>query len=85
MSKSHSAASNEENLECIAESVKAAVAAGKEALVDCEHFFDGYKANPRLCDRLREDGAMRLARAGSSSVTPMAARSRRKSAPSSKR
>ena len=38
--------SNEENLECIAESVKAAVAAGKEALVDCEHFFDGYKANP---------------------------------------
>ncbi|MGY5806322.1 citramalate synthase [Rhizobium sp. LEGMi198b] len=37
---------NEENLECIAESVKAAIAAGKEALVDCEHFFDGYKANP---------------------------------------
>ena len=36
----------EENLECIAESVKAAVGAGKEALVDCEHFFDGYKANP---------------------------------------
>ncbi|HEV7292332.1 MAG TPA: alpha-isopropylmalate synthase regulatory domain-containing protein, partial [Devosia sp.] len=26
--------------------VAAAVAAGKEALVDCEHFFDGYKANP---------------------------------------
>src|ERR1700712_1775603 len=38
--------SNEENLECIAESVKAAIAVGKEALVDCEHFFDGYKANP---------------------------------------
>ncbi|MEF0939317.1 citramalate synthase [Rhizobium sp. BR 362] len=37
---------NEENLERIAESVKAAVDAGKEALVDCEHFFDGYKANP---------------------------------------
>lgn len=37
---------NEENLECIAESVKAAIAAGKEAMVDCEHFFDGYKANP---------------------------------------
>ncbi|NTF41463.1 citramalate synthase [Rhizobium rhizogenes] len=37
---------NEENLESIAESVKAAVDAGKEALVDCEHFFDGYKANP---------------------------------------
>jgi 2-isopropylmalate synthase len=38
--------SNEENLEAIAESVKAAKAAGKEALLDCEHFFDGYKANP---------------------------------------
>ncbi len=38
--------SNAENLDCITESVKAAVGAGKEALVDCEHFFDGYKANP---------------------------------------
>ena len=37
---------NEENLESIAGSVKAAVAAGREAMVDCEHFFDGYKANP---------------------------------------
>lgn len=37
--------SNEENLESIADSVKAAVAAGKEAILDCEHFFDGYKAN----------------------------------------
>jgi 2-isopropylmalate synthase len=36
---------NEENLETIAESVKAAKAAGKEVIVDCEHFFDGYKAN----------------------------------------
>ncbi|MCY6381436.1 citramalate synthase [Hoeflea prorocentri] len=38
--------SNEENLECIAASVEATVSAGKEAMVDCEHFFDGYKANP---------------------------------------
>jgi 2-isopropylmalate synthase len=38
--------SNEENLESIASSVEAARAAGKEAMVDCEHFFDGYKANP---------------------------------------
>jgi 2-isopropylmalate synthase len=38
--------SNEENLENIAESVKAVVASGKEAMIDCEHFFDGYKANP---------------------------------------
>ncbi len=36
----------EENLESISESVRAAVAAGREAMVDCEHFFDGYKANP---------------------------------------
>jgi 2-isopropylmalate synthase len=36
----------EENLEGIEESVRAAVAAGREALVDCEHFFDGFKDNP---------------------------------------
>ncbi|MFG1244568.1 citramalate synthase [Xanthobacter sp. V7C-4] len=33
----------EENLASIRESVQAAVAAGREALVDCEHFFDGFK------------------------------------------
>jgi 2-isopropylmalate synthase len=37
---------NEENLQSIGESVKAAREAGREALLDCEHFFDGYKANP---------------------------------------
>lgn len=37
---------NEENLACIQDSVMATLAAGKEPLVDCEHFFDGYKANP---------------------------------------
>jgi 2-isopropylmalate synthase len=37
---------NEENLDSIKASVEAARAAGKEALVDCEHFFDGFKANP---------------------------------------
>jgi 2-isopropylmalate synthase len=37
----------EENLDSIALSVKAAVASGREAMVDCEHFFDGYKANPK--------------------------------------
>lgn len=36
---------NEENLEGITASVKAAIEAGKEAMVDCEHFFDGYKGN----------------------------------------
>ena len=39
--------SNEENLESIRDSVKAVVAAGKLSMVDCEHFFDGYKANPQ--------------------------------------
>ena len=38
--------SKEENLASIRESVGAAVAAGREALVDCEHFFDGYKEDP---------------------------------------
>src|SRR3984893_1139916 len=37
---------NEENLASIRDSVQAAVQKGREALVDCEHFFDGYKANP---------------------------------------
>jgi 2-isopropylmalate synthase/homocitrate synthase family protein len=37
---------NEENLQSIRESVEAAKGSGKEAMVDCEHFFDGYKANP---------------------------------------
>jgi 2-isopropylmalate synthase len=36
----------DENLDAIRASVDAAAAAGREALVDCEHFFDGYKANP---------------------------------------
>jgi 2-isopropylmalate synthase len=36
----------EENLQGIKESVAAVVASGREALLDCEHFFDGYKANP---------------------------------------
>lgn len=36
----------EENLEGIAESIRAVVARGREAMLDCEHFFDGYKADP---------------------------------------
>lgn len=36
----------EDNLANLRETVAAAVAAGKEALIDCEHFFDGFKANP---------------------------------------
>ncbi|MEM8794166.1 MAG: citramalate synthase [Pseudomonadota bacterium] len=37
--------SNEENLDSIRESVTAARAKNREVLLDCEHFFDGYKAN----------------------------------------
>jgi len=36
----------DENLEAIKESIAAVVESGREALLDCEHFFDGYKANP---------------------------------------
>ena len=53
---------NEENLEAIKASVEAAVAAGKEALVDCEHFFDGFKANPDYalaCARAAYDAGAR--------------------------
>ena len=35
---------------------------GREVLLDCEHFFDGYKANPRLCAGLRQ-GRLRGRRA----------------------
>src|SRR3990172_7731975 len=37
--------SNEENLEGIAQSIEAVVKSNREAMLDCEHFFDGYKAN----------------------------------------
>src|SRR5687767_4484288 len=37
----------EENLNSIRDSVRAAKAKGREVLLDCEHFFDGYKANPK--------------------------------------
>jgi 2-isopropylmalate synthase len=45
----------DENLEGVRDSIAAAVAAGREAMLDCEHFFDGYKANP--------DYALSIARA----------------------
>jgi 2-isopropylmalate synthase len=37
----------EENLASIRDSVRAAKAKGREVLLDCEHFFDGFKANPQ--------------------------------------
>ena len=39
---------NEENIASIRDSVAAAKAAGREVMVDCEHFFDGYKENPQF-------------------------------------
>ena len=36
----------EENLASIRDSVRAARQRGREVLLDCEHFFDGYKAKP---------------------------------------
>ena len=38
----------DENLASIRDSVRAAVRRGREVLLDCEHFFDGYKANPEF-------------------------------------
>src|ERR1700677_1401090 len=54
----------DENLDAIADSVKAALAAGREAMVDCEHFFDGYKATPNYalaCARATIDAGARWA------------------------
>jgi len=46
----------EENVASIRDSVTAAKQKGREVLLDCEHFFDGYKANP--------DYALACAKAG---------------------
>ncbi|MGE3066094.1 MAG: citramalate synthase [Hyphomicrobiaceae bacterium] len=37
--------SNEENIDGVTQSVEAVAASGREAMIDCEHFFDGYKGN----------------------------------------
>src|SRR5437899_3814481 len=36
-----------ENMAAIRDSVRSAKGTGREALVDCEHFFDVYKTNPK--------------------------------------
>jgi 2-isopropylmalate synthase len=36
----------EENLAMVSDSVRYLKAAGKEVMIDLEHFFDGFKANP---------------------------------------
>ncbi|MDP2358590.1 MAG: citramalate synthase [Beijerinckiaceae bacterium] len=52
----------EENLDGIADSIKYARNHGKEAILDCEHFFDGYKANPEYalqCARTAHESGAR--------------------------
>src|SRR3989442_1089446 len=52
----------EENLASIRDSVRAAKGRGREVLLDCEHFFDGYKANPQFalaCARTAYDEGAR--------------------------
>ncbi|HEY1310055.1 MAG TPA: citramalate synthase [Pseudolabrys sp.] len=53
---------DEENIASIRDSVKAAKAKGREVLLDCEHFFDGYKTNPKYalaCARAAYDEGAR--------------------------
>src|ERR1700693_1964370 len=53
---------NEENLASIRDSVAAAKRAGREVMLDCEHFFDGYKENPEFalsCARAAYDSGAR--------------------------
>ncbi|MFA6267976.1 MAG: citramalate synthase [Pseudolabrys sp.] len=52
----------DENIASIRDSVKAAKEKGREVLLDCEHFFDGYKANPAFalaCARAAYDEGAR--------------------------
>src|SRR4029077_11187151 len=53
---------NEENLASIRDSVAAAKKAGREVMLDCEHFFDGYKEDPQFalaCARAAYDSGAR--------------------------
>src|ERR1700744_3570524 len=53
---------NEENLASIRDSVAAAKAEGREVMLDCEHFFDGYKENPEFalaCAKAAHDAGAR--------------------------
>ena len=44
----------EENLEAVAASIAAARLREREVILDCEHFFDGFKANPSYALRVAE-------------------------------
>jgi len=47
----------DENLKGLRETIEAGVAAGKQVLIDCEHFFDGYKANAAYALKFVETAA----------------------------
>ncbi len=52
----------DENLLSIEQSIKASINAGKETMLDCEHFFDGYKNNPeyaKSCVKVALDAGAR--------------------------
>ena len=69
----------EENLASIRDSVKAAKAKGREVLLDCEHFFDGYKANPSYalaCAKAAYDAGARWVVLCDTNGGTLAARSR---------
>lgn len=54
--------SMDENLKMIKESLQAASARGREPMFDCEHYFDGFKANPDFaleCVKAAFDGGAR--------------------------
>ncbi len=53
---------NDENLESISQSIVAIKDHGREPMLDCEHFFDGYKSNPEYaldCARSAYDAGAR--------------------------
>ena len=64
----------EENLTLIGETVRYLKEHGKEVVYDAEHFFDGYKSNPRFRPADARSRADRPAPMCSASATPMAAR-----------
>jgi 2-isopropylmalate synthase len=47
--------SEAENLNMISDSIAHIVKKGKEAMLDAEHFFDGYKANPKFALRAAKE------------------------------
>jgi hypothetical protein len=75
---------NEENLASIRDSVKAP-RPGREVMLDCEHFFDGYKSQSEFALACAKAAPMIPARAGWCCATPMAAPCRTRSRPSSAR